>query len=209
MNAKPEKKGRRRINGLAGITALAALLAAGTAVADHEQRRYARAGNYQSYDYARVVDVQPIVRYVTVETPVRECWQETRYRDYDHHGRGAFSRSAGSSIAGAIIGGVIGHQFGSGRGNDAATVAGSLIGAAIGSERGAERDRARSYSTESYPVERCDVRYETRTEERVDGYRVTYVYNGQRLRTRMNHDPGDRIRVQVNVRPTSSGRYDD
>ena len=31
------------------------------------------------YDYARVISSEPIVRYVTVNTPVRECWQETEY----------------------------------------------------------------------------------------------------------------------------------
>ena len=58
-------------------------------------------------------------------------------------------------------------------------------------------------------MQRCDVRYEQQTEERIEGYDVTYVYNGQRLTTRMNHDPGDRIRVQVQVRPSSASRYYD
>ena len=125
MNAMPETNRWTVTRGLAGVTALATLLVAGTALAEHDQRRHVRQGNYQSYDYARVVDVQPVVRFVTVETPVRECWEETRYREYDHRGHRAHSASAGSSIAGAIIGGVIGHQFGSGRGNDAATIAGA------------------------------------------------------------------------------------
>ena len=190
----------------AGWTAstLAALtLAAVPALADRDSRSYE---GYRSerYDYARVVDVQPIMRQVSVETPVRECWEETRYREYDHYDRRHRSGGAGGAIAGGIIGGVIGHQFGSGRGNDAMTVLGTLIGAAVGSDSGrghhSGRDH-RGYSTESYPVERCDVRYETRLEERIDGYRVTYVYNGQRLTTRMPNDPGDRIRVRVSVRP--------
>ena len=28
------------------------------------------------YDYAKVCQLTPIVRYVTVTTPVKECWEE-------------------------------------------------------------------------------------------------------------------------------------
>ena len=31
------------------------------------------------YDYAKVISSQPIVRYVTVKTPIRDCWQDTEY----------------------------------------------------------------------------------------------------------------------------------
>ena len=73
------------------------------------------------YDYAKVINVQPIIRYVTVTTPVQECWEEAREYVIDRRPAGA----AGGTLFGAIIGGVIGHQFGSGRGNDAATTAGA------------------------------------------------------------------------------------
>lgn len=145
------------------------------------------------YDYARVIDSRPIVREVRVERPVRECWQETQTRRL-HPRRG----NVGGAVAGSVVGGVIGHQFGSGRGNDAATIVGALLGAAIGS---GARDERRGYATESYPVERCDTRYETTVEERIEGYDVTYSYNGQTLRTRLPTEPGDRIRVRVSVAP--------
>ena len=51
---------------LAVAAGLAALLAA-TAQADPPST---------SFEYAPVVDVQPIVRMVQVERPRRECWQE-------------------------------------------------------------------------------------------------------------------------------------
>ncbi len=82
------------------------------------------------YDYARVIKSEPIVRYVTVRTPVQECWEETEYYSVTQRPRG----TAGGAIVGAIIGGVIGHQFGHGHSQDHATVFGSLAGAAIGSE---------------------------------------------------------------------------
>jgi uncharacterized protein YcfJ len=78
------------------------------------------------YDYARVISAEPIVRMVTVNTPVRECWQDTEYYTVNRPVPG----SGASTLVGAIVGGVIGHQFGSGRGNDAATIAGTMIGAA-------------------------------------------------------------------------------
>lgn len=174
---------------LSGTAAAALLLAGGTALADD----YARRGAV--YDYAPVLSVQPNVRYVTVRTPVHECWEETRYYTVDHRPPG----SAVRTLFGAVIGGVIGHQFGSGRGNDAATVAGVLTGAAIGSEAG----RSGYYETTEYsrPVRRCETRYTSHQEERIDSYRVLYTYHGQKYATDMPYDPGDRIRIRVDVRP--------
>ena len=182
---------KRRI---AGLTAAVALLSLSLAAhADHGRRV-----NGPIYDYAKVISVQPVVRYVTVKAPVRECWQDTEYYTTYQRPPGA----AGSALAGAIIGGVVGHQFGSGRGNDAATVAGSLIGAAIGSS--AAHSRAGSeygYVRHARPVERCTTRYRHRQEERIDGYNVVYRYKGQKYATRMPYDPGHRIKVRVDVRP--------
>lgn len=171
--------------------ALAAMLFGTTAWADSPYR----SGRAQ-FDYAQVISAEPIIRYVTVTTPSRECWEETQYHTVD---RGREERRAGTFL-GAVIGGVIGHQFGSGRGNDAATVAGSLIGAAIGSD--AARDR-HGYETErvAYPVERCQTRYREHREERIDGYRVLYRYRGQKYMTEMPYDPGKRLRIRVDVRP--------
>ena len=148
-----------------------------------------------AYDYARVVDVQPLTTRVRVSTPQRECWDETRV----DQGRGGPRTSAGGAILGAVIGGVIGHQIGSGRGRDAATAAGAVIGAGVGA-RQAERNSGNAPARE-YTVERCDTRYSEHWEERVDGYRVTYVYNGRRQVTQLPYKPGDRIRVRVDVSP--------
>jgi uncharacterized protein YcfJ len=170
----------------------------------YEDARYDRDG-HSGYDYARVIDVDPIVRRVRVTTPRRECYTETRYeevrRGYDPR-RG----SAGSMILGGIIGAAIGNQIGSGDGRRAATVAGAVIGSAIGHDAG-DRRTARNggyrdvREERPYEVERCDVRYDEEYEERIDGYRVTYEYNGRRQTTRLPYDPGDKIRVRVDVHP--------
>ena len=169
---------------------LLALGAAAPALADHERRGGAQ------YDYARVIKSEPIVRYVTVRTPVRECYDDVEYYTVNRPAPG----EGASTLVGAIVGGVIGHQFGSGRGNDAATVAGTLIGAAVGNS--AARNRHGHETVEySRPVKRCSTSYREHQEERIDGYRVTYQYNGQKYRTTMPYDPGRELRVRVDIRP--------
>lgn len=150
------------------------------------------------YDYARVVDVQPLMTRVRVSTPQRECWDETRVDERDYRGP---RTSAGGAILGAVIGGVIGHQIGSGRGRDAATAAGAVIGAGIGHKQAERRNAGNLPAQREYTVERCDTRYSDAWEERIDGYRVTYVYNGRRQVTELPYRPGDRIRVRVDVSP--------
>jgi uncharacterized protein YcfJ len=155
------------------------------------------------YDYARVVDVQPLVTRVRVSTPQRECWDETRYDDRGYgNGNGPLPRtSAGGAILGGVIGAVIGHQIGSGRGRDAATAAGAVVGAAVGSKQAERRGGYAAVPPREYTVQRCETRYQDQWEERTDGYRVTYVYNGRRQVTELPYRPGDRIRVRVDVRP--------
>ena len=150
------------------------------------------------YAYAKVLSSEPIIRYVTVTTPVRECWQETEYYSVDRRPPG----TGANTLAGALIGGVIGHQFGSGRGNDAATVAGTLIGAAIANDATYKRNGHR-YETVQYsrPVQRCESRLQEHREQRIDGYRVVYRYQGQKYMTEMPYDPGKKLRVRVNVTP--------
>jgi uncharacterized protein YcfJ len=176
------------------------LAVAGTAAADPRVRS-------GGVEYARVVDVTPIVRQVRIETPARECWQETEYqtirRDDDYY-RGGRVDSPVPTIAGGIIGGVIGRQFGSGSGRDAMTAVGALVGASIATH--AARDdgyhRGSSYESRPVTVERCETRVSYHEEERIEGYRVTYVYAGREYMTTMASPPGNRIPVRVSVVPT-------
>jgi uncharacterized protein YcfJ len=154
-----------------------------------------------AYDYARVVDVQPLVTRVRVSTPQRECWDETRV-DQRRHGNSTLPRStAGGAVLGGVIGAVLGHQIGSGRGRDAATAAGAVIGAAVGANQAQRRAAYASAPPREYTVQRCETRYRDEWQERTDAYRVTYVYNGRRQVTELPYRPGDRIRVRVDVSP--------
>lgn len=176
---------------IAAVTSLLALAAA-PAMANHEYDR-----SDAMYDYARVIKAEPIIRYVTVRTPVEECWTDTEYYSVTQRPTG----TAGGAIVGAIIGGVIGNQFGHGHHRDHATVLGTLAGAAIGSEVAVARKGGYETTQYSRPVRRCSTNYEVHEEERIDGYRVLYVYNGQKYATRMPNDPGRRLKIRVDVRP--------
>jgi uncharacterized protein YcfJ len=153
-----------------------------------------------AYDYAKVVDVQPLMTRVRVSTPQRECWDETRVDDRGY-GYGGPRSNAGGALVGALVGGVLGSQIGSGRGRDAATAAGAVIGAGIGHEQAKRRNAASQVPPREYTVQRCETRYHDQWEERVDAYKVTYVYNGRRQVTELPYKPGDRIRVRVDVSP--------
>jgi uncharacterized protein YcfJ len=187
--------GMTRINTLMVAVGLSLVLATNSADAAghaYNDRRESQA----VYDYARVLSAEPVIRYVTVTTPVKECWQDTEYYTVRNRPRGI----TGKTILGAIVGGVIGHQVGGGRGNEIATVAGSLIGASMANDAAI---RNAGYSSREYsrPVTRCETNYQSREEERIDGYRVIYSYNGQKYATNTPQDPGSRLRIRVDVRP--------
>ena len=183
---------------MTGLMVSGLLLVGQTAFADNWRGgppdRYDRYERDSGYDYARVVDVDPIVHRVRVTTPREECYTDTVYEEVRPQA------APGPTILGGIIGAAVGNQIGHGDGRRAATVAGAVIGAAVGNNQ-AQR-RVSGYSeTRARDVERCSTRYEERYEERIDGYNVTYVYNGRQATTRLPYDPGDRIRVRVDVRP--------
>jgi uncharacterized protein YcfJ len=166
------------------------------------QDRYGDAyqGPDAAYDYAKVVDVQPLTTRVRVSTPQRECWNETQYEPGGYapgpHGR----QVAGGTLLGATIGAVLGHQIGHGRGRDAATISGAIVGGAIGHQQ-AMRRYGQTLPGREYTVQRCETRYRDEWQERIDGYRVTYLYHGRRQVTELPYRPGDRIRVRVDVTP--------
>lgn len=165
------------------IISTAAIVFAGTA-------SIANAGG-QFIDYAEVIDVQPIVRYVTVTTPRQECWVE----DVVHQARP--KRNVGGMVLGGLIGGAVGNQFGRGQGKKASIAVGTLLGAGIGQNL-ADQNRGGSnqYVTQE---RRCQTIQDSYQEERIDGYRVKYSYNGAIYHTRTQTDPGKQLAVKVTV----------
>jgi uncharacterized protein YcfJ len=155
----------------------------------------ATAGDRTRYrDTAKVIDVEPVYRTVETTEPERDCWNVEVER-YEPEGK----RYTGT-VLGGIIGGVVANSVsrGRGRGRDAATVAGTLLGGAIGHDI-SQRHRKGRYVTSQ--ERRCQVTHNTHLEERLVGYDVTYRYKGRIYNTFTEEYPGDRIPVQVSVRP--------
>jgi len=177
----------------------------------------------QFTEYARVVNVVPIYKRVSYQQPKRECWIEEQQHVIRYEGqnkkRRHNSHSTGDVLIGGVIGGVIGNQLSrksSSGARTGATVAGAIIGSALAGEsnhRNNRNKRHRRHSNkrhyqydrqpvyETRPVKRCENTTETHYKERLQGYDVTYRYRGENFITRMKRDPGDRIKVQVSVRP--------
>ncbi len=145
------------------------------------------------YEYAKVMQVEPLIRRVDVSYPRRECWNEQVTR-YEAPGPG----SATPTILGGIVGGVLGHRIGRGNGRTVGAIAGTLLGASVARDIYRSDRRPVAYTD---TVQRCRVREVHRNEQHIDGYRVTYRYRGQTFVSRMDRDPGERIRVQVSVTP--------
>ncbi|RTE67143.1 glycine zipper 2TM domain-containing protein [Amphritea opalescens] len=149
-------------------------------------------------EYAKVVQVEPIVVQSERRTPRRECWEEeVRYETPRHQ-----QKSYTGPILGGIIGGAIGNGLGHGQDNKkVGAVVGAVLGASIGNDVTHNRQRPNNvgYRTET----RCSVQHDVEYYERVTGYNVTYRYNGRTYHTRMDHHPGKQIPVRVDVTPVS------
>lgn len=157
------------------------------------------------YETARVTDVQPIIRIVRVSTPRETCWDE-QVRNTAYREKGRY-RSHTPTLAGGIIGGLVGSQLGGGRGQTVMTVAGTLLGASVGRDAGyRQRGRHRGAERISYSTQRrCEIDEVLHEEERLEGYRVTYAYDGKTYVTRTREDPGRNIEIRVQVSPV--GHY--
>lgn len=149
-----------------------------------------------SYEYADVVESRPIYQIVEVQTPVEQCWEEEIAVDrYPRR-----SSSATPVLVSTIIGGAIGNAVGNGKSNKrVGAVVGSILGHSIGRDivRNNNRSAVRDYEV----VQRCETAYEQHEEERLIGYQVTYLYQGEERSIRTDTDPGDQIRLRVEVQP--------
>lgn len=192
---------------LTTATLAGGLVAAAGASADHRDSYYV---------WVDVLDVDPIVRVHHVEEPVERCfetrastrhhssWRDDRYDDRWAH-RGRRSDGNGAALLGGVVGGLLGNRLGDGRGRESEfTIAGALIGATIGAaanDRRAQRYDSRRSSWRSEPVRRCEVTWESRPVERIDGYEVSYRYAGRRFTKVVDDHPGERMRVRVDLQP--------
>lgn len=150
------------------------------------------AGHNERQDFAKVVSATPIYEQVAYNRPQQECWVETVAYERDSR-----SKSATPMLLGAVIGGAIGHAIGK---NDrrSGTAIGAVLGGSIGHDVGKNGGRKQ---VEYRDEERCETRNVKQYEERLMGYDVTYRYHNNTYTTRMDRDPGKRIKVAVSVTP--------
>ena len=149
-------------------------------------------------DFGRVLQVQPRVE--RIRQPRQEC--RTDYVQAPVQQQYQDQRSAGGSIIGGIAGALLGSQVGGGNGRVAATAAGAIAGAVVG-DRVDNNGRVVNQppQMQEQAVRQC--RNVDAYESRTVGFDVTYDYHGRNYTSVMQRDPGQRVRLRVNVEPES------
>ncbi|MEX0738481.1 MAG: glycine zipper 2TM domain-containing protein [Pseudohongiella sp.] len=147
------------------------------------------------YVYADVLDSRPIYQSVTVSAPREECWQE-QVRVKDSHRSGSRTPALISAIVGGALGNAVGNNSSS---RKVGTVVGAVLGHSVGRDIVAANSRHEPARYQT--VQQCELVEEYYDEERLMGYQVRYRYNGEDFSVRMDDDPGERIRLRVQVEP--------
>lgn len=168
------------------LSALAlALMASGVHAQD---ARYASVDDNAHYGWADVLRADPVQAVTRTEVPRQECYEQPVVR---HEG----GNSTAGTVLGAVIGGVLGNTVGKGDGRRAATVVGAVAGGAVGNRVSGQ---GRDYETSQTQCRQVSSVSEQR---RVVGYDVEYRYRGEIYTSRLSYDPGERLRVRVQVEP--------
>ncbi len=175
------------------------LLISSNAFAGNNHGNNARYSQHGEFVYAKVIEVTPVYREVSVNHPVKECWSEpVKYRSKGHYS----NNSAANTLAGGIIGGIIGHQIGGGRGKDLATAVGTIIGAQAGHDSSTSHYDQPSYDTRyTRYEEHCETQNRVTYSEVIDSYNVKYSYRGKKYMTNMPYNPGDKVKLQLSFDP--------
>lgn len=171
----------KRLNTI--FIALLASVPGGLALADSTGAHYA---------WARVIEAEPVTRVIRRPVETEVCWQEEVYREIPER------RSSVPVVLGAVLGGVIGNQFGGGSGRDAMTLAGAAVGGALAADQQRQQHPQRFYAALE---DRCGVNTEWTESRTVLGWDVVYEYQGETYLARVPDEPGERIRIEVAVRP--------
>jgi uncharacterized protein YcfJ len=162
-----------------------ALIATGVCAQD---MRGSNADDNAHYGWADVLRADPVQGISRTEVPRQECYEQPVVR---HEG----GNGTVGTVLGAVIGGVLGNTVGKGDGRKAATVVGAVAGGAVGNRAS---DRGRDYEDTQTQCRQVSAISEQR---RIIGYDVEYRYRGEVYTSRLNYDPGERLRVRVQVDP--------
>ncbi len=147
-----------------------------------------------SYGVADVLRVDPVYERVEDARPREECYDEEVVRREPRGGD-----PTGGTVIGAIVGGALGNTVGRGDGRRAATVAGAVIGGAVGRNV----DQNNGGPSREYREVRTNCREvrDVRSRRDLVGYDVEYRYRGEVYLSRIDYDPGTRLRVRIGVTP--------
>lgn len=143
------------------------------------------------FAWANVTRVNPIYHTVQVTQPRQQCYQQPVARNQS-------GGNTAGTLLGAVIGGALGNTVGNGDGRKAATVAGAVVGGVVGHRVASSDDRVVQDS-----VTRCRQIQNVGQERRIVGYDVEYRYRGHAYLSRLDYDPGERVRVRVSVTPVN------
>lgn len=165
----------------------------------HQDQHRAHPASGNQVTYARVVGVTPIYNRVEVSQPQTQCWNEqVEVRDRHRH-----SGSVTNEIVGGIVGGAIGNALGSNKGTKkVGAVVGAVLGASIANDLQPKYQQPVKYRE----VERCRQVTHTRYEQQLQGYDVTYRFQGRQYKTQLDYHPGDSLAVELEVRPLVARR---
>jgi uncharacterized protein YcfJ len=140
------------------------------------------------YAWADVLRVDPVYGVTRTATPTQQCYdQQVVQQTPSNKGIG--------TVLGAVVGGVLGSTIGHGRGNTAATVGGAVVGGAVGNSVASGGETYTSNQTVCQPGSQVS------EQRQIIGYDVEYRYHGDVYMSRLSYDPGERLRVRVNVSP--------
>jgi uncharacterized protein YcfJ len=150
-----------------------------------------------SYEQAEVLSATPIYHVVETTTPQRECWEEEVSRPVRRYSR---DDSATPELLGILLGGALGNAVGHNKTNRrVGTVVGAVLGGSIAHDMSRENRIEEEVVIDK--VERCRTVSNSEQQEKLVGYDVRYSYNGLERTVRMDRDPGDTVKVRVNIEP--------
>lgn len=142
-------------------------------------------------DTANVIASIPV--YESVNAPQRDCWNE----QVGYERASNPERSYGGAILGGLAGGLLGNSLGKGNGRSVATAVGAATGAIVGDNIDNDGHAYRPAEQRPRYEQRC--RTVDNWSRQLTGYNVTYRYQGHDYTTFLPYDPGQSVRVRVNV----------
>jgi uncharacterized protein YcfJ len=145
-------------------------------------------GDNAHFAWADVLRVDPVYGVTRTATPTQQCYDQQVVQQTP-------SNKGVGTVLGAVVGGVLGSTIGHGRGNTAAIVGGAVAGGAVGN---AVSSGGQAY-TSNQTV--CQPGTQVAEQRQIIGYDVEDRYHGDVYMSRLSYDPGERLRVRVNVSP--------